>query len=315
MDKYYLEHTFNAYCDGKLDFNDFLNVELRKNIEEIKVEKREVVKCSEKLKRIHSFFNQFIFDNLEIQEDCVFSYRKNVNVLDCIAPHSKNKFIFKTDIHSFFHSISKKTIYNCIFTQIDNQPLSDIESHLDRICNLVTYKDRLPQGFSTSPVLSNAVFNKFDIKIKKYCNKNNMIYSRYADDLLISSNNYLDKEECIHDIDKILNSCFEQKFKINTLKTKLIKKGKNMEVMGVQIHPDGSLSIGKRLKNEIETKLYLFLKNQNDFVSYSSLDKNHAIARLSGQLNYINTIDPKYIDKLKYKYGNSLVDLFFRKAI
>ncbi|PPK05204.1 hypothetical protein [Klebsiella pneumoniae] len=85
--------------------------------------------------------------------------------------------------------------------------------------------------------------------------------------------------------------------------------------MGVKIQPDGTLTISKKLKNEVETKLYLFSKNQDDFVKFSKQDKNQSKAKLTGQLNYINTIDPDYIVKLKSKYGNSLVELFFRKAI
>lgn len=85
--------------------------------------------------------------------------------------------------------------------------------------------------------------------------------------------------------------------------------------MGVKILPDGKITVSKKIKNQVETKLYLFIKNQSDFIKYTKSNKISSINKLSGQLNYINTIDPEYIEKLKSKYGNSLVELFFRKAI
>lgn len=315
MNKSKLDEIFNAYFNGKLDFSEMLTLNITNNINTISVGSRQVVKCSSNLKRIHSFFNLFIFDLLEIQTDCVFSYRKNVNVVDAIRPHSNNKFILKTDIKNFFPSITRMSIYECISRQIEALPFSDLSDYLDKICDLVTYNGRLPMGFSTSPQISNAVFNLIDIEIKSFCIKNNLTYTRYADDILISSNNYLDKDEYIDKLTKILSFDDHQCFTINTEKTKLIKKGKNTDIMGVKIQPDGTLTISKKLKNEVETKLYLFSKNQDDFVKFSKQDKNQSKAKLTGQLNYINTIDPDYIVKLKSKYGNSLVELFFRKAI
>ncbi|EBY1535677.1 RNA-directed DNA polymerase [Salmonella enterica subsp. enterica serovar Mgulani] len=315
MNKSKLDEIFNAYFNGKLDFSEMLTLNITNNINTISVGSRQVVKCSSNLKRIHSFLNLFIFDLLEIQTDCVFSYRKNVNVVDAIRPHSNNKFILKTDIKNFFPSITRMSIYECINRQIEALPFSDLCDYLDKICDLVTYNGHLPMGFSTSPQISNAVFNLIDIEIKSFCIKNNLTYTRYADDILISSNSYLDKEEYIDKLTKILSFDDHQCFTINTEKTKLIKKGKNTDIMGVKIQPDGTLTISKKLKNEVETKLYLFSKNQDDFVKFSKQDKNQSKAKLTGQLNYINTIDPDYIVKLKSKYGNSLVELFFRKAI
>lgn len=315
MNKYKLEDVFNAYFNGKLNFPDMLNLNIDENINVLSVGNREVIKCSEKLKKIHHFFNLFILEHLEIQVDCVFSYRKGVNVVDAIRPHAKNKFIFKTDIKKFFPTINRSLIHNCMLSQMENIPFIDFPTYLDRVCDLVTYNGKLPMGFSTSPNISNAVFNPLDIKIKNYCFDKKLTYTRYADDLIISSNNYLDKEEYIKIISDIIKLDNVHHFTINIEKTKLIKKSKNMDVMGVKIQPDGTLTIGKKLKNEVETKLYLFSKNQDDFVRFSKQEKESSKAKLTGQLNYINTIDPDYIVKLKTKYGNSLVELFFRKAI
>ncbi|EOF9298478.1 reverse transcriptase domain-containing protein [Enterobacter bugandensis] len=309
------ESIFNLYFDGKLNFSDMLSLNKEKELKHLTIENREVIKCSEKLKKIHHFLNLFIFDNLSIQSDVVFSYRKNVNVVDAVVPHAQNKFIFKTDLNNFFKSIKRSEIYNNLISQTDQIPIIDIVDYIDLICDLVTYHDELPLGFSTSPNISNAIFNQYDIKIKEYCLSKKITYTRYADDILLSSDNYIDKNEYIELLNNILTIDGKRIFSLNSKKTKLIKKSKNMEIMGVKILPDGKITVSKKIKNQVETKLYLFIKNQSDFIKYTKSNKISSINKLSGQLNYINTIDPEYIEKLKSKYGNSLVELFFRKAI
>lgn len=36
---------------------------------------------------------------------------------------------------------------------------------------------------------------------------------------------------------------------------------------------------------------------------------------LSGMINYISTIDEAYINKLKRKYGSTIVEMFLRKSL
>ncbi|PAE09674.1 reverse transcriptase, partial [Niallia circulans] len=54
------------------------------------------------------------------------------------------------------------------------------------LANICTLNDSLPQGASTSPALSNLIFIDIDKKISKYCMKNKIRYTRYADDLTFS---------------------------------------------------------------------------------------------------------------------------------
>ena len=71
------------------------------------------------------------------------------------------------------------------------------QSSLELVSRLVTLKlpknsknlefagqSILPIGFKTSPVVSNVVFRKFDILIEKFCAQHDILYTRYADDML-----------------------------------------------------------------------------------------------------------------------------------
>ena len=58
---------------------------------------------------------------------------------------------------------------------------------------LCTYNNYLPQGSPTSSYISNLVMKQSDKDIGHYCDKNNISYTRYSDDLTFLEN--LDKSK------------------------------------------------------------------------------------------------------------------------
>lgn len=245
-------------------------------------------------------------------DDVVFSYRKKVNVFDCVYPHRLNSFIFKTDIKSFFPSFTRNFIYSKLESIFKDFIISDINEYLPKIVDLVSYNNYLPVGFSTSPSLSNILFSDTDKKLKKFSASNEYIYTRYSDDLIISSEKEIDKKELFSSVQQIINSECET-FVLNFDKTKLLKKGSVRKIMGVSILPDGHLSVDKTIKNNIETKLHYISKLNN--VNSQDPKLMEVKRYLSGMINYISTIDEAYINKLKRKYGSTIVEMFLRKSL
>ena len=58
------------------------------------------------------------------------------------------------------------------------------------LTSLCTLQGRLPQGAVTSPALSNICFAAMDQKISDLCDSMRVTYTRYADDLTFSSDNF-----------------------------------------------------------------------------------------------------------------------------
>ncbi len=142
-----------------------------------------------------------------------------------LKPHMGRKFYMRVDIKDFFGSITTDTL---------SKELSrgcKVESIVEIMVQLCTINDKLPQGGVTSPVLSNIAFTKVDQRIIKYCQSlitlykgaerkaNDIVYTRYADDMLFSSDNFDFKKSkyFLYMIKKIL---LENGYKINSEKTK-----------------------------------------------------------------------------------------------
>ncbi|PSU84335.1 RNA-directed DNA polymerase [Photobacterium kishitanii] len=310
MKKKELKLIFNLMYHGKYDFNDLINCNIEKEYIKIKIKKRVIYKASNKLKNYHSFLNLIIFNYLDVDKDVVFSYRRGVNTVDAVRPHVNSCFFYQTDIKNFFPSLKKDLIKKTIINCKDSIPVIDIEKYIDRIVDLVTIDGVLSTGYSTSPIISNACLFNFDNEIKRKLANNNVIYSRYSDDIIISSNENI----IVDDMNKIillaLKNNVSPDIEINKNKTKLSKKGCKIKILGMVITSDSVITVDNKYKREVEYLLYLYIRDKNRFKSIGK-----SISQVSGVLNYIQTIDPEYIKKLKKKYGSTIVDVFLHQSM
>ncbi|MCD9540600.1 RNA-directed DNA polymerase [Photobacterium carnosum] len=172
-----------------------------------------------------------LFSHIPLNNSCV-GFVKKKSYLDLLEPHRYSKKFTRLDISSFFHSISISDV-KASLTPYVNPLFLDKEkkiSTLEKIIECITYdvpltssntifrgKKILPMGFSSSPVISNVVFRKIDIQIQKYCIENKIIYTRYADDMLFSSNKELVSQ--VEFINKIQSLVSQLSLRINERKT------------------------------------------------------------------------------------------------
>lgn len=316
MNKRPLDQLFFATFRGEYAFEDFLELDLSQAFSEVEFDGRVVYSPSKSLKRYLGFLSRVLFDRLPVEEDVVFSYRKGVNVVDAVRSHSSSKYFLQADIENFFGSISREIILDTIVKSVDFCPVSDIDKWMDRILAMVTVGGALPPGFPTSPAISNACLYGFDKKFRSWCLDNNLFYTRYADDLIVSG---MEEEPCklaISYLSKFLESEFGGCVRLNDKKTRFTRPGERVKILGVSILPNGMVSVDGRVKKNSEIAMHYLIKDREVFISFLKEDDfESAIKRFSGQLNYINTIDPVFLDKLRKKYGATVVDKVIHASV
>lgn len=256
----------------------------------------------------------------------VFSYRKGVNIRDAVLPHVNNRYFYQTDVANFFGSITKSLVENALTTRLNDVPISDLQNFIPDILDLVTYEDNLPLGFPTSPTISNICLYDFDTELATRCEKMSIAYTRYADDIILSGNEESALKQLAVTIDNLLKEYVHQNININSSKTRYLRRGQKIKLLGLVVLPNGQVSIDKADKNEIETLLYLYLANATQFLEYSTfikhkntksddtLSRESALAMLSGRLLGANAMVPEYVLKLRQKYGNTVIDMFLHKS-
>lgn len=314
MAKQTLESLFEAMYHGKYEYTDFISAPVSTLYKKVPLKNRTFYKADEKLRAYHKFLNLFLFDFLKVNTKVVYSYRKGINVIDAVQKHASSRHFLQTDLKDFFGSIDSSLITSCIVQNIDNLPVSDIDTHIERIVSLVSFDDMLPPGFSTSPPLSNACLYDFDNKIENYCNNNKLIYTRYSDDIIISGST-----ERLYGLSEIvegfLQDSFMGKLKLNAAKTKYNTVGGKIKLLGVVILPSGEITVDSKLKSKVEVMLHYYLTDRPSFNKMIEQETSKGLLSLSGYLNYINTTDPSYLNKLRLKYGATVVDMFIRGSV
>ncbi|MCE8546284.1 RNA-directed DNA polymerase [Ruegeria pomeroyi] len=91
--------------------------------------------------------------------------------------------LYSTDIRSFFTSVSRVHVKEMLATRVKYLSVEAREEILD----LVTWNERLPQGAPTSPHIANLVMFSFDELCTDMATRVGATYTRYADDISISS--------------------------------------------------------------------------------------------------------------------------------
>lgn len=313
-----IEVLFDATYHGKWRFADFAGASVEANFSSKTFTQagktRNVLVPSEKLKSFHEFLRLFLLDFLPLNKDVVFSYRKGFSAYDAVARHAASKSFFVCDIADFFPSIRRPRVKSTLFTAMDLCPIQDLGNWVDRIVDLVCVDDRLPVGFSTSPAISNAVLMAFDTSLQNYCTSKGLVLTRYSDDIIVSAQDSAALKGIQEQVAASLQDAVKGEFSLHPGKSRFLHSGTKIKLLGMVLLPNGIVSVDASVKNEVEVLIHFYLRDRDKFANRAEGDQRKAEARLSGLLNYVNTIDQAYLDKLRKKFGVAVVDYFLHRS-
>lgn len=273
--------------------------------------------------------NEYFLSAIPINSSAV-AYKKNKSYLDLFEPHLHGYHFLRLDIKSFFHNISEDLIHETFSPYFKNENFFEQKQKLIEIfINLIMFetddnikdekiknKKILPIGFKTSPAISNIIFRSLDIQIQEFCSKNNITYTRYADDMLFSSQKKYHLIHSEHFINEIAYTLSKKGFKLNLNKT--LKKEHTLSLNGYVIESSGvtgqsstlrlsnkkTIIISKlldKLKRNVEHKLILKKlfslsldenslrkTNRNEFIK--QYNKSQILNKLTGYRSYLISI-------------------------
>lgn len=150
----------------------------------------------------------------------VKGFVKGSSYADFLLPHCGNKHFMRVDIKDFFGSITSNAVTDTLRSLISVKEPSE-KAHIVRtITAICCLGGVLPQGAVTSPSLSNLVFARSDQRITKYCQRLGITYTRYADDLLFSADEF-DFSKKPWFLKKIKYILADRGFALNYSKTKI----------------------------------------------------------------------------------------------
>ncbi len=218
------------------------------------------------LRRLKTIFEN---DFHVLYHTSAFAYIRKRSTIDAVKRHQANesKWFGKYDLSNFFGSTSLEFVLK-MFSMI--YPFSEIMKHdigkkeLSQALELAFLDGGLPQGTPISPVITNVMMIPIDFKLSnglREYNNQHYVYTRYADDFLISSKYTFKFKEIEQFIINTLNN-FEAPFTINSKKTRYGSSAGSNWNLGVMLNKDNQITVGHKKKRQSQAMLASYVMDK-----------------------------------------------------
>lgn len=163
------------------------------------------------------------------ERKAVHGFVLNRSIITNAKPHLSKRIVLNIDIKNFFPSINFGRCYGLLV----KSPYELSKEIASIIAQLICYRNTLPQGAPTSPIVSNMICAKLDSRLSRYLSRKQIEYTRYADDLTFSTDlDWIDEPI----IAKIKSIIVEEGFEINNKKFRIQRKLSKQEVTGITVN-------------------------------------------------------------------------------
>lgn len=230
-----------------------------------------------------------------------FAYVKNRCTVDAVKRHQKNnsKWFGKLDLHDFFGSTTLDYVikmFSMVFPFSEIVKLPNGEAELRKALDLAFLNGGLPQGTPLSPLITNVMMIPVDYKLAnafRDFDKQRFIYTRYADDFIISSKVDFD----VHRVEKLVVDTlyeFGAPFTINESKTRYgSSAGRNWN-LGVMLNKDNEITVGHKKKRQFQSMLYNYITDKRKGISWPRED----VQTMQGLHSYYRMVESETIDAI-----------------
>ena len=236
-----------------------------------------------------------------------FAYVKKRSTIDAVKRHQANesKWFAKYDLSNFFGSTSPEFVekmFSMVFPFSEILKDNNGRIQLTTALSLAFLNEVLPQGTPISPLITNVMMIPIDFVLSKQLRqyeKQRFIYTRYADDFLVSSRYDFDYKKIENLIINVLNE-YNAPFSIKQSKTRYGSANGSNYNLGVMLNKDNQITIGYKKKRRFEAMLASYVM---DKLNGSPWELND-VQVLEGYRNYYRMVEGDVIDKIVSHIGN-----------
>lgn len=230
-----------------------------------------------------------------------FAYIKGRCTIDALKRHQSNesKWFAKLDLHDFFGSTTLDFVMKMFgmvypFSEIMIYPAG--EKALRDALELAFLNGGLPQGTPISPLITNIMMIPIDYKLSngfRNFDRQRFVYTRYADDFIISSRYDFD----IHKVEKFVRDIlveFNAPFSLNEKKTRYGSSAGSNWNLGVMLNKDNEITIGHKKKRQFKAMLHNYIVDKQNGVQWSKDD----LYAVQGLYSYYAMVEKSTIDAM-----------------
>lgn len=230
-----------------------------------------------------------------------FAYIRRRCTVDAVKRHQANssRWFAKLDLHDFFGSTTLDfvmSMFSMVFPFSEVVKVPEGEAQLRKALELAFLDGGLPQGTPISPLITNVMMIPVDFKLTKALrdyNRQQFVYTRYADDFTISSKYDFD----VRAVEKLVVETlggFGAPFSINASKTRYgSSAGRNWN-LGVMLNKDNKITVGYKKKRQFQSMMYNYISDRRSGVAWPRED----IMAMQGLHSYYRMVEREAIDAI-----------------
>lgn len=269
---------------------------LRFPIKKSSGKKRWIAAPIDELKEMQNTILHFFLYRMEPHE-CATGFSPGSSLTRGAERHLNHKALLNIDLKDFFDSIEESKVIKMFYWisgDLDRRNLFPEMSKEEKkaLAKLCTYRGAVPQGAPTSPAISNLVSIPMDREINSYCLNNDLVYTRYADDMTFSKKD--GKINMVEVYNDILGIIKKYKFVVNKDKTRIQRHHQRMTVTGVVVND--KLGIPKWKRKNFRAKLHNLEKSGKPITEFEQ-------QQLIGYAQWVHQLDKNKGEKFLEQIG------------
>lgn len=263
---------------------------------------RRIEHPSRELKAIQRWITKVVIDRFPTHHSAT-AYRKGSGIRENAERHRTSKYTNRYDFSNFFPSFKQVRVEK--FVQVEAKKVGMLldADDLRFIGDIVCRNGHLTIGAPSSPAITNNMMFDFDHSLFVYCQSRGLVYTRYADDLFISSSEPGKLANLETQIVRAKRDVPHLSLRLNRKKTAYLSKKYVRRITGVIITPDHKLSIGRHRKREIKALVHRWINKKME------IDEIH---HMRGLLAFARDIEPEFEKSLCLKYGDGRISEILR---
>ena len=224
--------------------------------------------------------------------------------------HKNKRYVLNIDLKDFFPSINFGRVRGFF---IKNKYFQLNEDIATLIAQIACYNNQLPQGSPCSPIISNLLALSLDKYLFSLSKRYRFTYTRYADDITISTNlrefpeeiAYFDEDQnrwlLGNEIIEVINN---NHFDINFDKIRMQYKTSRQEVTGLVTNK--KVNIKRSYVRETRAML-------DNLILYPNITDNYLFKKrvVEGRIAFINQIRKNNVEKNNRDFSLKMLEKFF----
>lgn len=262
-----------------------------------------------KLRNLHRMF-VCVLRGLHQPSEHSYAYKERTSTKACLERHMTNDHFLKTDIHAYFDSVSFDLLKEKVFTL---RPIMMQREHVywTKILSACFYEWKLPIGFVSSPLLSDIFLKDVD---ERFGHMEGIIYTRYADDFIISTAGDDAEKRLQYVLDKLTDAIEARQLELNKKKTyfrHLRLEGDAIHVLGLNLvrtaGKTNRITASDHFIRETSMELCLLMQKKEQLNDWEARKRFCAVMGKVGYITYASEQSALKLQKmLQVKTGNKI---------